>query len=69
MTKMRLRGPCGFHDDLLVRAPSGYKPTPQGKRVLQELEVMLPRLDRPRVDSDAAHGWLRATMRALGRSL
>jgi DNA-binding transcriptional LysR family regulator len=35
-----------FHDDLLVRTAKGYEPTPQGERVLQELEVMLPRLDR-----------------------
>jgi DNA-binding transcriptional LysR family regulator len=35
-----------FHDDLLVRAPSGYEPTPKGKRLLQELSAMLPRLDR-----------------------
>src|SRR5580693_3720502 len=35
-----------FHDDLLVRTPKGYEPTPQGERVLQELEIMLPKLDR-----------------------
>jgi len=35
-----------FHDDLLVRTAKGYEPTPQGERVLQELEVMLPQLDR-----------------------
>jgi DNA-binding transcriptional LysR family regulator len=35
-----------FHDDLLVRSQSGYEPTSQGQRLLQELEVMLPRLDR-----------------------
>jgi len=35
-----------FHDDLLVRAPSGYEPTPKGKRLLQELSTILPRLDR-----------------------
>src|ERR1700735_2653577 len=35
-----------FHDDLLVRTAKGYEPTPQGERVLQELEIMLPRLDR-----------------------
>ena len=35
-----------FHDDLLVRTPSGYEPTPQGQRLLQELEITLPRLDR-----------------------
>lgn len=35
-----------FHDDLLVRTANGYEPTPQGQRVMQELEVMLPKLDR-----------------------
>jgi DNA-binding transcriptional LysR family regulator len=35
-----------FHDDLLVRAPSGYEATPKGKRLLQELTTTLPRLDR-----------------------
>src|SRR3954465_3408746 len=40
------RLPETFRDELLVRAPSGYEPTPQGQRLLQELEVMLPRLDR-----------------------
>ena len=35
-----------FHDDLLVRTATGYVPTPQGQRVMQELEVMLPKLDR-----------------------
>ena len=35
-----------FQDDLLVRSPSGYEPTPKGKRLLQDLSTMLPRLDR-----------------------
>jgi DNA-binding transcriptional LysR family regulator len=35
-----------FHDDLLIRATSGYELTPQGERLLGELEVMLPKLDR-----------------------
>jgi len=35
-----------FHDDLLVRTASGYELTPQGQRLLDELDVMLPRLDR-----------------------
>jgi DNA-binding transcriptional LysR family regulator len=35
-----------FHDGLLVRTAKGYQPTPQGERLLKELEVMLPRLDR-----------------------
>lgn len=40
----RLRGM--FRDDLFVRTASGYELTPQGQRLLQEVEVMLPRLDR-----------------------
>jgi DNA-binding transcriptional LysR family regulator len=35
-----------FHDDLFVRTSVGYELTPQGQRLLQELEVMLPKLDR-----------------------
>jgi DNA-binding transcriptional LysR family regulator len=35
-----------FHDDLFVRTAVGYELTPQGQRLLQELEVMLPKLDR-----------------------
>ncbi len=35
-----------FHDDLFVRTINGYELTPQGVRLLQELEVMLPKLDR-----------------------
>jgi DNA-binding transcriptional LysR family regulator len=35
-----------FHDDLLIRTPNGYEPTARGDRLLQELTVILPRLDR-----------------------
>jgi DNA-binding transcriptional LysR family regulator len=35
-----------FHDDLLIRTPNGYEPTPKGQRLLQDLATMLPRLDR-----------------------
>ncbi len=35
-----------FHDDLFVRTASGYELTPQGQRLRQELEAMLPKLDR-----------------------
>jgi DNA-binding transcriptional LysR family regulator len=35
-----------FHDDLLIRTPTGYEPTARGERLLQELTVILPRLDR-----------------------
>jgi DNA-binding transcriptional LysR family regulator len=35
-----------FHDNLFARTAAGYELTPQGQRLLQELEVMLPKLDR-----------------------
>ena len=35
-----------FHDDLLIRTPYGYEPTPKGQRLLQDLATTLPRLDR-----------------------
>jgi DNA-binding transcriptional LysR family regulator len=35
-----------FHDDLLVRTAAGYEPTQQGQRLIEELKVFLPRLDR-----------------------
>jgi DNA-binding transcriptional LysR family regulator len=35
-----------FHDDLLVHSAAGYEPTLQGQRLMEELEVILPRLDR-----------------------
>jgi DNA-binding transcriptional LysR family regulator len=41
-----------FHDDLLVRTPDGYEPTPKGQRLLQDLTAMLPRLDRLMAGND-----------------
>jgi DNA-binding transcriptional LysR family regulator len=41
-----------FHDDLLIRSSSGYEPTPNGQRLLDELETSLPRLDRLPSGSD-----------------
>jgi len=35
-----------FHDELFVRKVDGYELTPVGQRLMQELEVMLPKLDR-----------------------
>jgi DNA-binding transcriptional LysR family regulator len=35
-----------FHDNLFVRTAEGYELTPQGQRLLQELEAMLPKIDR-----------------------
>src|SRR5579875_86717 len=40
----RLRGM--FHDNLFVRTAAGFELTPHGQRLLQELEIMLPKLDR-----------------------
>src|SRR6266478_1841499 len=41
-----------FHDHLLIRSSSGYEPTPNGQRLLHELETSLPRLDRLLSGSD-----------------
>ncbi len=35
-----------FQDELFVRVSGDYEPTPRGAHILQELEKMLPRLDR-----------------------
>lgn len=35
-----------FRDELLVRVSGDYEPTPQGERILRELETLLPRLER-----------------------
>jgi DNA-binding transcriptional LysR family regulator len=35
-----------FHDDLLIRTPAGYEPTPRGQRLLEDLTAILPRVDR-----------------------
>jgi DNA-binding transcriptional LysR family regulator len=35
-----------FHDELFVRTAGGYELTPQAQRLLHELEIMLPKLDR-----------------------
>lgn len=35
-----------FHDDLFIRTAVGYELTPQGQRLLAELDIMLPKLDR-----------------------
>lgn len=41
-----------FHDDLLIRTPTGYEPTPKGQSLLRELESTLPRLDRLMTGAD-----------------
>ncbi|HKX26882.1 MAG TPA: LysR family transcriptional regulator [Blastocatellia bacterium] len=43
-TLQRLR--AMFNDDLFIRGGSGYELTPQGQRILHELELTLPKLDR-----------------------
>ena len=35
-----------FNDDLFIRVSGNYEPTPKGTRLLKELEIMLPKLDR-----------------------
>jgi DNA-binding transcriptional LysR family regulator len=35
-----------FEDDLLVRSPAGFEPTPRGRRILRELEGLLPKMER-----------------------
>ena len=34
-----------FQDDLLVRSPQGFEPTLRGRKILQELEGLLPRIE------------------------
>lgn len=52
-----------FHDDLLIRTPSGYEPTAKGQRLLQDLATMLPRLDRLMAGSDFDPSTEDATLR------
>ena len=40
----RLRGM--FRDDLFIRLSGNYELTPKGQRLVQELEIMLPKVDR-----------------------
>jgi DNA-binding transcriptional LysR family regulator len=35
-----------FEDDLLVRSPAGFEPTPRGRRILRELDGLLPKMER-----------------------
>jgi len=34
-----------FSDDLLVRSASGFEPTPRGRKMLQQLETLLPSME------------------------
>jgi DNA-binding transcriptional LysR family regulator len=40
------RARATFQDDLLVRSPSGFEPTPRGRKILEELESLLPGMER-----------------------
>lgn len=55
-----------FQDDLLVRVAGGYEPTPRGARLLQELSVILPRLDRLLSGTEFSPADERATFRVAG---
>jgi DNA-binding transcriptional LysR family regulator len=35
-----------FQDDLLVRSPAGFEPTLRGRKILDELEGLLPKMER-----------------------
>lgn len=35
-----------FQDELLIRTPKGYEPTPRGQALLDEMAVILPHIDR-----------------------
>jgi DNA-binding transcriptional LysR family regulator len=35
-----------FQDDLLVRSPTGFEPTLRGRKILDELEGLLPKMER-----------------------
>src|ERR1700760_514565 len=34
-----------FQDDLLVRSPAGFEPTLRGRKILEELEGLLPKME------------------------
>lgn len=34
-----------FQDDLLIRSPNGFEPTLGGRKILDELEELLPRME------------------------
>lgn len=35
-----------FEDDLLIRSPNGFELTLRGRKILQELEILLPKMDQ-----------------------
>jgi len=40
-----------FRDDLLIRTSAGYEPTPKGQRLLHELELIKPGIEREEDDA------------------
>ena len=52
-----------FHDDLLIRTPNGYEPTPKGQHLLHDLATMLPRIDRLMAGGDFDPSTEEATFR------
>ncbi len=55
-----------FHDALLLRTPAGYEPTPKGERLVQELAVILPKLDRLLTGAEFDPAQERADFRIAG---
>jgi DNA-binding transcriptional LysR family regulator len=55
-----------FGDDLLVRGAGGYDLTPQGQKVLKELETLLPRLGRLMTGSEFDPAGESTTFRIAG---
>ena len=55
-----------FRDELFVRVSGNYELTPQGNRLLRELEGMFPRLDRLLAGSDFDPRVEEATFRLAG---
>ena len=53
-------------DDLLVRSGAGYERTPRGERLLQELEVLLPRLNAVIGSNDFAPSTSQQRFRVTG---
>ncbi len=55
-----------FHDELFVRVSGNYELTPQGNRLLREVEAMFPRLDRLLAGSDFDPAIEETTFRLAG---
>lgn len=55
-----------FQDDLLVRSPAGFEPTPRGRRILRELDGLLPKMERLVMPSSFDPRRERSTFRISG---